>query len=143
MERDMRRIRMGIYQDTMIPLTINPVERRLLAPEFLVFDRTDLVREVDEDSVIESQEVHVVSGLNSVRFVNLAYRLELYNHLSVDDEVGSNVADVLAVVKNRDDAFRLIVKTLFSQGDFECTMIDGFGVTRTKRGPDVLGNRFH
>jgi hypothetical protein len=143
MERDMWRIRMGIYQDTMIPLTINPVEMRLLAPEFLVFDRTDLVREVDEDSVIESQEVHVVSGLNSVRFIEFAYRLELYNHLSVDDEVGSNVADVLAVVKNRDDAFSLVVKTLFSQGDFECAMIDGFGVTRTKRGPDVLGDGLH
>jgi hypothetical protein len=127
----------------MIPLTINPVEMRLLAPEFLVFDRTDLVREVDEDSVIESQEVHVVSGLNSVRFIEFAYRLELYNHLSVDDEVGSNVADVLAVVKNRDDAFSLVVKTLFSQGDFECAMIDGFGVTRTKRGPDVLGDGLH
>jgi len=134
---------MGIYQDTMIPLTINPVERRLLAPEFLVFDRPNLVREVDEDAVIEAQEVHVVSGLNSVRFIEFAYRLELYNHLSVDDEVGSNVPNVLAVVKNRDDAFSLIVKTLFSQGDFERAVIYGFGVTRTKRGPDVLGDGLH
>ena len=134
---------MGIYQDTMIPLTINPVERRFLAPEFLVFDRPNLVREVDEDAVIEAQEVHVVSGLNSVRFIEFAYRLELYNHLSVDDEVGSNVADVLAVVKNRDDTFSLVVETLFSKGDFERAMIYGFGVTRAKRGPDVLGDGFH
>ena len=116
---------------------------RLLAPEFLVFDRTDLVRKVDEDAVIETQEVHIVSGLNSVRFIEFAYRLEFNDYLSVDDEVGSNVADVLAVVKNRDDAFSLVVETLFSQGDFECAMIYGFGVTRAKRGPDVLGDGFH
>jgi len=114
-----------------------------LAPEFLVFDRADPVRKVDEDAVIETQEVHIVSGLNSVRFIDFAYRLEFYNNLSVDDEVGSDVADVLAVIKNRDDALRLVVETLFSQGNFECAVIDGFGVTRAERGPDVLGDRFH
>ena len=123
--------------------TINPVERRLLAPEFLVFDRTDLVREVDEDAVIETQEVHVVSGLNSVRFIEFAYRLEFYDYLSVDDEVGPDVPDVLAVIKNRDDSLGLVEDSLFSQGDFECAVIDGFGVTRAERGPDVLGDRFH
>lgn len=114
-----------------------------MAPEFLVFDRGDLVREVDEDAVVETQEVHVVSGLNSVRFIEFAYRLELYNHLAFDDEVGPDVADVLAVVKNRDDAFSLVKDALFSQGDFERAVIDGFGVTRAKRGPDVLGDGFH
>ena len=101
------------------------------------------IRKIDEHAAVDPQKLHVIFNLNSVSFIQLTHRLELDHCCPIYYEVGPDVSDVLTVVKNRDDTLRLIEDALFSQGDFECAVIDGFGVTRAERGPDVLGDRFH
>jgi hypothetical protein len=62
------------------------------------FDSPLLVREVDEEALLQVEELEVILGLNSVRVIKLTYRLELYDSLAVHYEVGADVADVLTGV---------------------------------------------
>jgi len=94
----------------------------------LKLDRDPLVWEVDEETLIESKELHIILSLNSIGVIKLADRLELDDALSIDDEVRADVSDVLAIVKDRDDALSLVIDSGLSQGYFECAVIYGFGI---------------
>jgi hypothetical protein len=66
-------------------------------------------------------------------------RLEFHNGFAVNDEVGPDMSDVLALIIDGDDTLRLIGHTCFPQGYFECAMIYGFGIAWTEGRPNVLG----
>jgi hypothetical protein len=106
--------------------------------DLLKLDRDPLVGEVDEEPLLETQELHVILSLNSVRIVEFADRLEFYDTPTIDDEVRADVSDVLALVKDRDDTLGLIVDAGLSQGYFECAVIYGFGIAWAERGPDII-----
>jgi hypothetical protein len=106
----------------------------------LKLDRDPLVWEVDEETLIESKELHVILSLNSIGVIELADRLELDDALSIDDEVRADVSDVLALVKDWDDALGLVIDARLSQGYFECAVIYGFGIAWAERGPDVFSD---
>ena len=74
--------------------------------------------------------MEVVSGLNSVRLIQTTYRLEFNDDTSVDDEIGSDMTDVLTFVIYGDDTFRLVRNLLGPEGHLERTMIHGLRVPR-------------
>ena len=52
--------------------------------------------------------MEVVSGLNSVRLIESTYRLEFNDDSTIDNQVGSDVADVLTFIVYGDDAFSFV-----------------------------------
>jgi signal transduction histidine kinase len=52
--------------------------------------------------------MEVISGLNSVRLIESTYRLEFNDDTSVDDEIGSDMTDVLTFVVYGDDTFSFV-----------------------------------
>ena len=104
----------------------------------LKLERNPLVREVDEETLLEIQEFHIILSLNSIGLIELANSLELDDALAIDDEVRADVSDVLAIVKDRDDALGLVIDARLSQGYFECAVIYGFGIAWAERGPDTF-----
>ena len=52
--------------------------------------------------------MEVISGLNSVRLIESTYRLEFNDDTSVDDEIGSDMTDVLTFVIYGDDTFSFV-----------------------------------
>ena len=52
--------------------------------------------------------MEVISGLNSVRLIQTTYRLEFNDDTSVDDEIGSDMTDVLTFVIYGDDTFSFV-----------------------------------
>jgi hypothetical protein len=106
----------------------------------LKLDRDPPVGEVDEETLLESEELHVILSLNSVRVVELADRLELDDAPTIDYQIRPDVSDVLALVKDWDDALGLVIDARLSQGYFECAVIYGFGIAWAERGPDVFSD---
>ena len=98
------------------------------------------VWEVDEETLLETQELHVILSLNSVGLIEFADRLEFDDVLAIDYEVRSDVSDILTLVKYRDDALGLIIDADLSQGYFECAVIYGFGIAWAERGPDIFSD---
>jgi len=130
----------GVHQNC---LAVNRVQRRLdwLVPNYgLKFQRTVLVWEVDEVPHSQIKKVQVIPGLNSVRLVEFAYRLQLHDHLTVNDEIGTNVPHVLTVVEHWDDTLGLIVDETLTERHLKGAVIDGLRVPRPKGRPDVPGN---
>lgn len=107
---------------------------------FLKLHWTLSVRKVDQKALIESEELHVILSLNSISLIELADRLEFDDILAIDDEVRSDVSDILTLVKDRDDAFGLIIDADLPQGYFECAVIYGFGIAWAERSPDVFSD---
>ena len=81
---------------------------------------------------METQEVQVVPGLNSVCFIETTYRLEFHNEPSIDNQVCSDVTDVLSSVKDGDDTFCLVRDLTVTKCHLERTMVHGLGVSRTE-----------
>ena len=52
--------------------------------------------------------MEVISGLNSVRLIQTTYRLEFNDESSVDNQVGSDVSDVLTFIVYGDDTFSFV-----------------------------------
>ena len=100
------------------------------------------IGEIDKEPLPQIKKLHIVSGLNSVQVIELTYRLEFHDVRAVDDEIGPNVADILILVVDRDDALGLIIDPRLAKGDFECAMIYRFGIARAEGGPDILGDIF-
>jgi len=107
---------------------------------FLKLHGTLSVRKVDQKALIESEELHVILSLNSISLIELADRLEFDDVPTIDDEVRSDVSDILTLVKDRDDAFGLIIDSDLSQGYFERAVIYGFGIAWAERSPDVFSD---
>jgi len=102
----------------------------------LLFDPLKLkgsqfIWKIDQVPLRKTQEGQVVSGLNSVRLVNLTYRLEFHNSFAVYDEVGSDVSDVLTLVIYGYDTLSLVRYLTVAQGHLERTMVHGLGVPGT------------
>jgi hypothetical protein len=109
---------------------------------FLKLERGVFLWKIDEKPLIQIKKLDVVSGLNSVNFIEFTYRLELHDVLAVDDEVGSNVTHVLFFVVDGDNALGLIIDSSLAKGDFERAVIYGFGIARAEGGPDILSDVF-
>jgi hypothetical protein len=108
----------------------------------LKLNRAVLLWEVYEEPLVQIKKLDVVSGLNSVNFIEFTYRLELNNIFSVDDKVGPDVPDILTLVVHGYDALGLIVDSNLAEGNFESAVIYGFGIARAKGGPDILSDVF-
>ena len=52
--------------------------------------------------------MEVVSGLNSVRLIQTTYRLEFNDDSTIDNQVGSDVSDVLTFIVYGDDTLSLV-----------------------------------
>ena len=131
---------MGIHTDV---LTVDLIQGRfggLFTNYGFKFERPLLVREVDEEPLLQVEELEVILGLNSVSLVELTYRLELYDSLAVHDEVGSDVADVQTRIVHRDYPLRLIIDSLGPQSHLKGTVVHGLAVARPEGRPDVLGH---
>ena len=103
---------MGIYFHGIVSIHGHEWRRVRLLFDPLKFQGTQFIWKIDQVSLRETQEGQVVSGLNSVRLIESAYRLEFHNSLTVYDEVSPHVSDILTFVKDGDDTFRL-VRNLF------------------------------
>ena len=74
----------------------------------LYFHGSIFVRKINEVALVEIKKLEVISGLNSISLRETTYRLELYHNLAIDDDIGSDVANVLALIKYRDYAFGFV-----------------------------------
>jgi hypothetical protein len=108
----------------------------------LKLNRAVFLWEVYEEPLVQIEKLDVVSGLNSVNFIEFTYRLELNNIFSVDDKVGPDVPDILTLIVHGYDALGLIVDSNLAEGNFESAVIYGFGIARAKGGPDILSDVF-
>jgi signal transduction histidine kinase len=75
--------------------------------------------------------MEVIPGLNSVRLIESTYRLEFNDDSTIDNQVGSDVSNILTLVKYGDDTFRLIRDLLGSKGNLEGTVVHRLTVPRT------------
>jgi len=81
---------------------------------------------------METQKVQVISGLNSVGLVETPNRLEFHNEPSIDNQVCSDVPDVLPTIEHGNDAFRLVGNQTVTKRHLERTMVHRLGVSRAE-----------
>ena len=87
---------MGVYS---YGLTINHLKRHgrwRVEDNLLKLQGSVFVWKIDQVSRLDLQERQIISGLNSVNLIELAYRLELHHNLAVNDEIGPDVSHVLS-----------------------------------------------
>jgi hypothetical protein len=92
------------------------------------FHRSIFVREIDEVSRVKLKELEVISGLNSIRFVETTDRFEFEDDSAVHDNVGSDVTDILTFVKDGNNTLRLVVHASFTKSNFKGTVIHSLTV---------------
>ena len=102
----------------------------------LLFDPLKLkgsqfIWKIDQVPLRKTQKGQVVSGLNSVRLIESAYRLELHDGFTIYDEVGPDVSDILTLVIYGYDTLSLVRYLTVAQGHLERTMVHGLGVPGT------------
>jgi hypothetical protein len=66
------------------------------------------VRKINEIALIDIKELEVISGLNSITVCETTYRLEFQYYFTIDNEIGPDMADILAFVKDGDYAFGFV-----------------------------------
>ena len=74
----------------------------------LYFHGSIFVRKINEVALIQFEELEVISDLNSISLRETTYRLEFQHYFTIDDEIGPDVTNILALIKYRDYAFGFV-----------------------------------